>query len=67
MPLVAVAEYADRIAADVARMELAAAGIEAVLFDSGMAGLGLGFMTPVRLMVEAEDGDRAAGVLARGE
>jgi len=64
MPLVAVAEYADRIAADVARMELAAAGIEAVLFDSGMAGLGLGFMTPVRLMVEAEDGVRGARILA---
>ena len=64
MPLVAVAEYADRIAADVARMELAAAGIEAVLFDSGMAGLGLGFMTPVRLMVEAEDSVRGARILA---
>ena len=66
MPLVPVAEYADRIAADVARMELAASGIEAVLFDSGMAGLGLGFMTPVRLMVEAEDGARATGIVARG-
>lgn len=60
MPLVPVAEYSDRIAADVARLQLAAAGIEAVLFDGGMASLGLGMMTPVRLMVDQADSARAA-------
>lgn len=59
MSLVPIAEYPDRIAADIARIALAAEGIEAILFDGGMAGLGLGFMTPVRLMVRAEDADRA--------
>ncbi len=59
MTLVSIAEYPDRIAADVARIALAAEGIDAVLFDGGMAGLGFGFMTPVRLMVHADDADRA--------
>jgi len=63
MTLVSIAEFHDRIAADVARIGLAAEGIEAVLFDGGMAGLGLGFMTPVRLMVHQDDADRALSLI----
>ncbi len=63
MTLVSIAEFPDRIAADVARIGLAAEGIEAVLFDGGMAGLGLGFMTPVRLMVHPDDADRATALI----
>lgn len=63
MTLVSIAEFQDRIAADVARIGLAAEGIEAVLFDGGMAGLGLGFMTPVRLMVHPDDADRARSLI----
>jgi hypothetical protein len=61
--LVPIAEYPDRIAADVARIGLAAQGIEALLFDGGMADLGLGFMTPVRLMVHKDDADRARALI----
>jgi hypothetical protein len=63
MSLVPIAEFSDRIAADVARIGLAAEGIEAVLFDGGMAGLGLGFMTPVRLMVHPDDAARALSLI----
>ncbi len=66
MALVLLAEYSDRIAADVARISLAAAGINAVLFDAGMASLGLGLMTPVRLMVDEDERDEAAAVLSAG-
>jgi len=61
--LKAIAEYADRIEAEMARLTLGAEGIEAQIFDGGMAGLGLGFMTPARLMVLPEDAARARAVL----
>lgn len=63
--LVAIAEFASRIEADVARLALADAGIEALLFDAGMAGLGLGGMTPARLMVSKADADRARTIIGR--
>lgn len=63
MSLKAVAEYADRIEAEMARLTLGAQGIEAHIFDGGMAGLGLGFMTPARLMVLPEDAARARALL----
>lgn len=63
MSLKAIAEYADRIEAEMARLTLGAQGIEAHIFDGGMASLGLGFMTPARLMVLPEDADRARSVL----
>ena len=65
MSLKAIAEYADRIEAEMARLTLGAEGIEAHIFDGGMAGLGLGFMTPARLMVLPEDAARARLVLER--
>lgn len=63
MSLVTVAEFPDRIAADLARLQLEAEGMDVVLFDGGMASLGLGMMTPVRLMVVEEDADRAQALL----
>lgn len=64
MALTAVAEYSDRIEAEMARLTLGAQGIDAHIFDGGMASLGLGFMTPARLMVLPEDAPRARVVLA---
>lgn len=65
MSLKAIAEYSDRIEAEMARLALGAEGIEAHIFDGGMAGLGLGFMTPARLMVIPEDAARARSVLEK--
>lgn len=65
MPLVQLAEYQDRIAADVARLTLAAHGIEAFIFDGGMASLGLGYMTPARLMVDEADKAQAERLLGK--
>ena len=64
MALVAVGEYSDRIAADVARLALEAEGIPAVLFDAGMSSLGLGPIAAARLMVDADDADPARQILA---
>jgi hypothetical protein len=63
--LKAIAEYADRIEAEMARLALGAEGIDAHIFDGGMAGLGLGFMTPARIMVLPEDAARARVVLEK--
>jgi len=63
MALTLIAEYSDRIAADLARLTLGAAGIEAFIFDGGMASLGLGMMTPARLMVHDEDEQAARELL----
>lgn len=63
MSLIAIAEFPDTIAADVARIELESVGILSFLFDGGMASLGLGMMTPVRLMVEEDDAARARAAL----
>ncbi|MEA3538542.1 MAG: DUF2007 domain-containing protein [Pseudomonadota bacterium] len=63
MPLVMVREYAGRIDADVARLALEAADIPAVLFDAGMASLGLGPIASARLMVEESDLVRARQIL----
>lgn len=65
MALVEIAVFHDRIAAEIARGALLAQGIDAILFDAGMAGLGLGMMAPVRLMVEAADEDAADALLSR--
>ena len=65
MALVEIALFHDRIAAEIARGALVAQGIDAILFDAGMAGLGLGMMAPVRLMVEAADEDAADALLSR--
>lgn len=63
MALIPIAEYSDHIEADLARLTLGAAGIEAFIFDGGMASLGLGMMTPARLMVHNEDEQAALELL----
>lgn len=63
MGLILLAEYMSAIDADAARDALDRAGIDAVVFDAGMASLGLGMMTPARLMVLDEDLALAQAVL----
>jgi len=65
MALVEIATFHDMISASLARGRLAAEGIQSVLFDQGIAGLGLGMMTPVRLMVAEEDRDDAEAVFSQ--
>lgn len=67
MTLVPIAEYSDTIAADMARLDLHAHGIAAHVFDGGMASLGLGMMTPARLMVLDEDEAAARAILAEAD
>lgn len=55
MSLVEVARFDNRIAAELARMNLGAEGIEAVLFDAEMHSFGWGPLLPIRLMVLEED------------
>ena len=64
MALVEIGSFADTHVAEMARGILAAEGIDAVLFDSGFSSLGLGAMTPARLMVDSADQARAERLLA---
>jgi hypothetical protein len=53
--VVEVARFDNRIAAELARLNLQAEGIDAVLFDAEMSSFGWGPMMPIRLMVLEED------------
>jgi hypothetical protein len=64
MALVEIAFFQNGIEAEIVRGRLASEGIEAVLFDAGLASLGLGAMTPVRLLVDEEDEAAAKRLLA---
>ena len=64
MALVEVALFYDSMSAGLARAQLAAEGVEAILFDQGVAGLGLGMLTPIRLMVEERDRAEAEALLS---
>lgn len=64
MPLVQLATFDNRMAAEIARGHLASEGVPAILFDDGLASLGIGSLTPVRLMVQERDLDLAQTVLA---
>jgi hypothetical protein len=64
MALVELATFHDVMAAEMARARLAAAGIPSLLFDAGVSSLGLGAMTPVRLMVDEEDRGEAKRLLS---
>ena len=55
MPLVVVETLFDRIAGEIARGRLQSAGIDAVLFDGGIASVIGSGLSGVRLMVEADD------------
>jgi hypothetical protein len=64
MALVEVASFPDPMAAEIALGRLASEGIEGVLFDAGLAGLGMGPLFRTRLMVLEEDRNAAERVLA---
>lgn len=64
MALAEAARFDSRIAAEVARLNLSAGGIESILFDAEMNSFGWGPMLPVRLMVEEDDVDDARRLLA---
>lgn len=64
MGLVELARFQNRIEAELARLNLGAEGIEAVLFDAEMNSFGFGPMMPVRLMVLDEEVGEARRLLA---
>ena len=63
MALVELARFDNRIEAELARLNLNAEGIEALLFDAEMNSFGFGPMLPVRLMVDEDDVAEAQRVL----
>lgn len=65
MALVEVALVYDSIGAELARLNLAAAGIESVLFDSGLASLFGGGLAGIRVMVDAADEAAGRALLAQ--
>ena len=67
MALVELAIFQNPIAAEVARGRLASQGIETLLFGGGLASLGLGSMSPARVMVEEQDLQLAQEILAEDQ
>ena len=67
MGLVEVDLVYDSVGAEIVRSWLVAEGIDAVLFDSGVASLFGGAMQGVRVMVPAADETRARALLATFE
>ena len=63
MDLVEVDRVFDSVGAEIVRGYLASAGIEALLFDAGLASL-LGGVSGVRVMVAPDDADAARALLA---
>lgn len=63
MPLVVVETLFDRIAGEIARGRLESAGIDAVLFDGGIASVIGSGLSGVRLMVDAGDAAAARALL----
>jgi hypothetical protein len=63
--LVELTRFDNRIQAELARLNLEAEEISAVLFDAEMSSFGWGPMMPIRLMVLEEDVDEARRLLAR--
>ena len=63
--LVELARFPNRTEAELARLNLQAEGIDAVLFGAETGSLGFGSMLAVRLMVLDEDRDRAEALLRR--
>ena len=64
MSLVTLETIFSPVEAEVKRATLEAAGIEAVLFDAGIASLIGGGLSGVRLMVLDEDEDAARALLS---
>ena len=63
MPLITLETVFDPMTAEIMRMRLEACGIEAVLFDNGIASLIGSGLFGVRLMVLAEDETAARALL----
>ena len=63
MALVELATFDNRMAAEIVRGRLGSEGVSTILFDGGLASLGIGALTPVRLMVEEEDEHTAKALL----
>jgi hypothetical protein len=62
--LVEAARFDNRIEAELARLNLEAEGLDAVLFDAEMNSFGWGPLMPIRLMVIEEDLAEARRLLA---
>jgi hypothetical protein len=62
--LVELARFDNRIEAEVARLNLEAEGIDAVLFDAEISHFYGGWLLPIRLMVLDEQLEEARAVLA---
>jgi hypothetical protein len=67
MPLVTLETLFDPMAAEIMRMRLEAGGIEAVVFDAGIASLIGPGLSGVRLMVLDEDEAAARALLGAAE
>lgn len=63
MSLVELARFDNRIEAEVARLNLEAEGIDAVLFDAEISHFYGGWLLPIRLMVLEEQLEEARAVL----
>jgi len=61
--LVELARFGNRTEAELARLNLGAEGIEAILFDAEMHSFGWGPLLPIRLMVLDEDYEEALRLL----
>ncbi len=64
MALVVVETLFDRVAGEIARGRLETAGIDAVLFDAGIASIIGSGLSGVRLMVDEDDAAAARALLA---
>jgi hypothetical protein len=64
MPLVTLETVFDPVAAEIMRMRLEAGGIDAMVFDTGIASLIGPGLSGVRLMVLDEDAAAARALLA---
>ncbi|WP_419816100.1 DUF2007 domain-containing protein [Glacieibacterium sp.] len=64
MALIEIETVFDPVAAEIMRGRLEAGGIEAVVFDSGIASLIGPGLSGVRLMIDAEDESAARALLA---
>lgn len=64
MALVELGTFDSGVAASIAKGRLESEGIGAILFDAGLSSLGMGALSPVRLMVDEDDLAQARAILA---
>jgi hypothetical protein len=67
MALVELGRYYNSLEAGIVRGRLEASGIEAIMFDFNMTLEGVGFLIPVRLMVDEDDLAQARRVLSEAD